>query len=40
VPFLYDKSPFFWSERLKNFEFTPWTAEFDPTALWLSPNTP
>jgi ABC-type transport system substrate-binding protein len=40
APFLYDKTQFFWSERLKNWKFTPWTAEFDPTSLWLNPNTP
>jgi ABC-type transport system substrate-binding protein len=40
VPFLYDKTQIFWSERLKNFKFSPWTAEFDPTSIWLNPNTP
>jgi len=40
VPFLYDKTQFFWSSRFKNFHFTPWTAEFDPASVWLSPNTP
>jgi peptide/nickel transport system substrate-binding protein len=40
APFLYDKQQFFWSERLKNWKFTPWTAEFDPTSIWLNPNTP
>jgi peptide/nickel transport system substrate-binding protein len=40
VPYLYDKTQFFWSERFKNFKFTPWTAEFDPANVWLNPNTP
>jgi peptide/nickel transport system substrate-binding protein len=40
VPYLYDKTQFFWSSRLKNFQFTPWTAEFDPAAIWLDPTTP
>jgi peptide/nickel transport system substrate-binding protein len=40
VPFLYDKTQFFWSARLKGFKFTPWTAEFDPSSVWLNPNTP
>ena len=40
VPYLYDKTQFFWSSRLKIFQFTPWTAEFDPAAIWLNPNTP
>jgi ABC-type transport system substrate-binding protein len=40
APFLYDKTQIFWSERFKGFKFNPWTAEFDPTQIWLNPNTP
>jgi peptide/nickel transport system substrate-binding protein len=40
APYLYDKAPFFWSERVKNWKFSPWTSEFDPTSLWLNPTTP
>jgi len=40
VPYIYDKSPAFWSERTKNWAFTPWYAQPDLTALWLNPNTP
>jgi peptide/nickel transport system substrate-binding protein len=40
APYIYDKTQIFWSERLKNFKFNAWTSEFDPTQLWLNPNSP
>jgi len=40
VPYLYDKSPAFWSERTKNWLFTSWFAQPDLTAIWLNPTTP
>jgi len=40
APFLYDKTQYFWSERTKNWIWTPWSTEPDLTALWLNPTTP
>ena len=40
APYLYDKAPYFWSERTKNWKFTPWAQNPEIPALWLSPNTP
>ena len=40
APFLYDKQQYFWSERTKNWIWTPWSTEPDLTALWLNPTTP
>jgi peptide/nickel transport system substrate-binding protein len=40
VPYIYDKSPAFWSARTRNWQFTPWFAQPDLTAIWLSPNKP
>jgi ABC-type transport system substrate-binding protein len=40
APFLYDKAPYFWSARTKNWVWTPWTTDPDLTALWLNPTTP
>ncbi|HEV8651756.1 MAG TPA: ABC transporter substrate-binding protein [Actinomycetes bacterium] len=40
APFVYDKQQLFWSERTKNFIWTPWATEPDLTAIWLNPNTP
>ena len=40
APFLYDKTQFFWSERTKNWKFTPWGQNPEIPMLWLNPNTP
>jgi len=40
APYLYDKAPYFWSARTKNWVWSPWLSEPDFTALWLNPNTP
>ncbi len=40
VPYLYDKSPYFWSERVKNWVWTAWSNQPDVTTMWLDPATP
>jgi peptide/nickel transport system substrate-binding protein len=40
APFLYDKTQYFWSKRVKNWIYSPWPSEPDLTALWLNPTTP
>jgi peptide/nickel transport system substrate-binding protein len=40
APLVYDRQPFFWSSRVRNWTFTPWLSNPDITNLWLDPNTP
>ncbi len=40
APYLYDKTQFFWSKRVKNWIWTAWSNEADYAAMWLNPNTP
>jgi peptide/nickel transport system substrate-binding protein len=35
APFLYDKTPFFWSARLRNWKYTTWGANPELPALWI-----
>jgi ABC-type transport system substrate-binding protein len=35
APFLYDKTQFFWSARLRNWQFTTWGANPELPALWI-----
>jgi peptide/nickel transport system substrate-binding protein len=35
APFLYDKTPFFWSARLRGWKFTTWGANPELPALWI-----
>lgn len=36
APFLYDKTPFFWSARLRNWKYTTWGANPELPALWIN----
>jgi peptide/nickel transport system substrate-binding protein len=40
APLVYDREAFFWSSRVRNFDFSPWLKNPDITNLWLDPNTP
>jgi len=40
APLVYEREPFFWSARVRNWTFTPWLSNPDITNLWLDPNTP
>jgi peptide/nickel transport system substrate-binding protein len=40
VPYLYDKTPYFWSKRVHNWRYSPWMIEPDLTQMWLDPNSP
>ena len=40
APLVYDRETFFWSDRVRNWTFTPWLSNPDITNLWLDPNTP
>jgi peptide/nickel transport system substrate-binding protein len=35
APFIYDKTPFFWSARLRNWKYTSWGANPELPALWI-----
>jgi peptide/nickel transport system substrate-binding protein len=36
APFLYDKTQFFWSSRVRNWKFTTWGANPELPALWIA----
>jgi ABC-type transport system substrate-binding protein len=40
VPYIYDKTPYFWSARVRNWTWTAWSNQPDLTSMWLQPNTP
>jgi peptide/nickel transport system substrate-binding protein len=40
VPFMNNNTPLYHSSRVKNAIYMPAAQQFDPTQLWLSPNTP
>ncbi len=40
VPFMNNNVPLYHSSRVKNVIYMPGAQQFDPTQLWLSPNTP
>ncbi|HSK36894.1 MAG TPA: ABC transporter substrate-binding protein, partial [Actinomycetota bacterium] len=40
APLVYDREAFFWSSRVRNWEFSPWLSNPDLANLWLDPNTP
>jgi peptide/nickel transport system substrate-binding protein len=40
APLVYEREPFFWSSRVRNWTFSPWLSNPDITNLWLDPNSP
>ena len=40
VPFMNNNVPLYHSSRVKNAIYMPVAQQFDPTQIWLSPNTP
>jgi peptide/nickel transport system substrate-binding protein len=40
VPLVYERQPYFWSSRVKQWTFSPWISNPDITNIWLDPNTP
>jgi len=40
VPLVYERQAFFWSSRVRQWQFAPWISNPDVTNLWLDPNTP
>jgi peptide/nickel transport system substrate-binding protein len=40
VPLVYERQPYFWSSRVKQWTFSPWISNPDITNVWLDPNTP
>jgi peptide/nickel transport system substrate-binding protein len=40
VPLVYERQPYFWSSRVKQWTFSPWISNPDITNMWLDPNVP